>query len=257
MNELQWALIVVGAVAVIAVYFFTRRDRALKNWEPPGASDSPLKPKPPTKEQMEMFQATGSFDEVGVGKPRSVGVVRREPDLAPSARAPAPLAGASPVLIPQKPGKSAEAPARKPEPVAKYEEKFIALLIAEREGTNIFGTKLHAALQGQGLEFGARQIYHRVEQGMVQFSVASLLQPGTLDPAEAASFSTPGLSVFLLLPGPVHPLAAFDGMVVTARRLAEALNGQVFDMQRQPLSDESVARLRAEVETWARSQNLG
>ena len=257
MNELQWALIVVGAAAVIAVYFFTRRDRALKNWEPPGASDSPLKPKPPTKEQMEMFQATGSFDEVGVGKPRSVGVARREPDLTLRAPLPMPTPAAAPVLSAQKPGKAIEAPLKKAEPVAKYEEKFIALLIAEREGTNIFGNKLHAALREQGLEYGARQIYHRQSHGMVQFSVASLLQPGTLDPAEAATFSTPGLSVFLLLPGPVHPLAAFDDMLATARRLANTLNGQVFDMQRQPLGDESAAKLRAEVEVWARAQHLG
>jgi cell division protein ZipA len=237
MTELQWALVIVGVVAVIGVYLYSRRDRDLRDWRPPGASDSPLKPKPPTREQMEMFQSSGNFDEWGVGKPRSVG--RRAPDLMPAPKTP------EPELAQQ---------ADAPPPV---EEKFIALLIAEREGTSIYGEKLHAALRAQKLEFGARQIYHRMAQGMVQFSVAGLLKPGTLDPAEAASFSTPGLSVFMVLPGPLKPVAAFDDMLTTARALARTLNAEVFDVQRQLLTDASARTLRGEVETWARGQHLG
>lgn len=245
MTELQWALLVLGAVAVIAIYLYSRRDsRVLKDWAPPTASDSPLKPKPPTREQMEMFQGTGQFDELGVSKPRpaSNAAPRREPALNAPAPAPTPKPAAEPV---------------KPKPAApKPEEKFITLLIAEREGTSIFGPKLHEALRKQGLEYGARQIYHRHEQGMVLFSVASLIKPGTLDPAEAKDFSTPGLSVFLVLPGPVKPVAAFDDMLSITRALAASLNAEVFDARRQPLTDDAARALRNEVESWARTQHL-
>lgn len=271
MTELQWALVIIGAAAVIGIYFYSRRDRALKDWQPPGASDSPLKPKPPTKEQMEMFQSTGQYDEYGVSRPRVAGGARRTPELTagkgPAAPVPETDAEPMPLLVPNRgakkpvdppPPKVPEPAAEKLKPViARYEEKFIAFLIAEREGTNIFGPKLHTALQAQKLEFGIRQIYHRHDQGMVQFSVASLLQPGTLDPAEAGGFSTPGLSVFMVLPGPVKPVAAFDDMLATSRALARALNGEVFDMQRKPLSEDSARILRADVEAWARDQNLG
>lgn len=261
MTELQWALIVIGGVAVIGIYFYTRRDRALKNWTPPNASDSPLKPKPPTKEQMEMFQRSGKFDEFGLGKPRVAGDRRRPPDLAPGQSAVVPAAVAMPAPVAatlENLAAKIEPPKPQDKPViARYEEKYFALLIAEREGTNIYGEKLHNALRAQKLEFGARDIYHRLDQGMVQFSVASLLQPGTLDPAQAAAFSTPGLSVFMLLPGPVKPLAAFDDMVKTARLLASSLNAEVFNVQRQALNEESARALRAEVEAWARGQNLG
>jgi cell division protein ZipA len=253
MTELQWALVIVGVAAVIGVYLYSRRDRDLRDWRPPNASDSPLKPKPPTREQMEMFQSSGNFDEWGVGKPRSVGSSRREPELSPpSAEAPKPPEARLDKL--KQPARVEPAMDKARPAAARHEEKYVALLIAEREGTNIFGEKLHAALRAQKLEFGARQIYHRLEQGTVQFSVASLLQPGTLDPAQAVGFSTPGLTVFMVLPGPHLPMAAFDDMLATARALARALNAEVFDMQRQVLTDASARTLRAEVETWARGQ---
>lgn len=257
MTELQWALVIVGAAAVLAVYFFSRRDRALKNWQPPGASDSPLKPKPPTREQMDMFAKGGGFDELGVGKPRRPGEARRAPDLEPAPRyEPAIVAAKTPVAAPAV-TKPVPVPAPPPlPPLVKPEEKYITLLIAELEGTSILGPKLHHALRDQGLEFGAREIYHRQDQGMVQFSVASLVKPGSLDPADVADFSTPGLSVFMVLPGPVKPVVAFDDMLRTCRALARALNAEVFDVRRQVLSDESAKELRAEVDSWARGQNL-
>ena len=46
-----------------------------------------------------------------------------------------------------------------------FAEKIVSLLIAEREGTAILGPILHEALESQGLEFGARQIYHRLLNG--------------------------------------------------------------------------------------------
>ena len=253
MSELQWALLILGAVAVVAIYFYSRRDaRALKGWQPPSVSESPLKPKPPTKEQMEMFQSSGNFDEYGVSKPRIANGVRREPQLdAALASATAPAPAAAPAAAPVAPKLEKSRPVGAPP-----EERFVTLLIAEREGTAIFGPKLHEALRAQKLKFGERQVYHRLEQGMVQFSVASLIKPGTLDPAEAKSFSTPGLSVFLLLPGPVKPLAAFDDMLATARALAQSLNAEVFDAHRQPLTEDAAKYLRGEVDSWARTNHL-
>ena len=85
------------------------------------------------------------------------------------------------------------------------------------------------------------------------FSVASLVKPGTLDPAEAEGFATPGLSVFLQLPGPLRPVAAFQDMLDTARGLARALNAELYDSeQRAPLSPERERALHEQVEDWAR-----
>ncbi|HEX4896604.1 MAG TPA: cell division protein ZipA C-terminal FtsZ-binding domain-containing protein [Solimonas sp.] len=240
MSALQWALLVVGAAAVIAVYWYSRREaRSLRNWEPPAARGA--SPKLPGKDQLDMFKSGAGgaeFDEFGVGKPRRVA-----PQLNP---------GESRSLFPE------TAPARgEPEPPKKvFEEKLVTLLIAEREGTAIFGPKIHQALTEQNLVFGDRKIYHRMEGGQPVFSVASLIKPGTLDPAEAQGFSTPGLTVFMVLPGPSRPQPALQNMIVTARALAVQLNAEVFDANRQPFTAESQRVLQAEVDTWARRNGL-
>mgnify|MGYP001546457829 CR=1 FL=1 len=259
MSVLQWALLILGAVAVIAVYVVSRREKAppKKSWIPPMEDNSRL----PAAEQAELFGA-GKFDEFGVGKARkrtAPMLQSQDDEQGDFAPPPAPAPVAPPLATgrraPSFEREPAPAPAATPPPV-RAEEKIIALLIAEREGTAILGPKLHAALQSQKLQFGERQIYHRMEQGMIVFSVASLLKPGALDPAQSASFETPGLSVFMVLPGPVKPVAAFNDMVSTARALAKALNADVYDARRQPFTADSERAQKAEVESWARSNHL-
>ncbi|MGL1386224.1 cell division protein ZipA C-terminal FtsZ-binding domain-containing protein, partial [Vibrio parahaemolyticus] len=91
---------------------------------------------------------------------------------------------------------------------------------AEREGTHIFGPRIHAALRANGLQYGDKQIYHRLAEGEPVYSVASLLKPGFLDPAQEKTFSTPGLSIFLVLPGPLPAMTAFREMAKVAQALA-------------------------------------
>ena len=262
MSVLQWALLILGAVAVVAVYVVSRREKpSTKRWTPTPTGEANARL--PASEQAELFGA-GKFDEFGVGKPRK----RTAPMLGgndPAATA-APEPEFKPTVPPlrkapsfQQPVAAASAAPAVPEPpvaAPRAEEKIVALLIAEREGTSIYGPKLHSALQQQKLQFGERQIYHRMEQGMIVFSVASLLKPGVLDPSQSADFSTPGLSVFMVLPGPVKPVAAFQDMVATARALAKSLNAEVFDSKRQPFAAESERAQRAEVEAWARANHL-
>ncbi|NGY06161.1 cell division protein ZipA C-terminal FtsZ-binding domain-containing protein [Solimonas terrae] len=241
MSALQWALLVLGAAAVIAIYVSSRRgDRLPKQWTPPGSSGG-RGPKLPGQDQMDMFDARraeqqGEFDEFGVGKPRTK---RIEPGIGETAS----LFGQAP----------AEAPVT---PARIFEEKLVNLLIAEREGTAIFGPKIHQALASQNLQFGDRKIYHRVQSGEAVFSIASLIKPGTLDPAEQASFSTPGLTVFMVLPNAAKPRDAVRDMVATTRALAEQLNAEVFDANRQLFTAEAQRVLTAEVEAWAKRNGL-
>jgi cell division protein ZipA len=156
--------------------------------------------------------------------------------------------------ITQPPEKSGRSPPSLVRAADAAPEKLIGFYIAEHEGTSILGPKIHAALQAQGLRFGAKNIYHRLEGSNAPlFSIASLTKPGHLDPAEAAGFSTPGLSVFMLLPGPPNPTTAFQDMLRTARNLAAALNAQLYDTElREPLTEERARVLQLHVEEWAR-----
>ncbi|HKY90057.1 MAG TPA: cell division protein ZipA C-terminal FtsZ-binding domain-containing protein, partial [Nevskiaceae bacterium] len=132
--------------------------------------------------------------------------------------------------------------------------KVVALIVAPTEETDILGPQLHSALQAQGLKFGEGEVYHRMIGGRIVYSVAGLIKPGKLIPAEAADFSTRGLTVVLQLPGPVQGDVAFDDMATTTRALAAALKAAVFDMRRQPLTDDIAAGLRADVADWVRNR---
>jgi len=228
MTPLQWALLIVGIGAAVAVWWASRRKGdGLRGWQAGGVEEPSLgMPRKASAAQLDMFSATGQFDEFGVGKPRKV----------------APRLGDAP---------TASQAARNP-----VQQKIIALLIAERDGTHINGPKIHAALNAQGLEYGDKHIYHRLAGGDPVFSVASLLKPGYLDPAIAAGFSTPGLSLFLVLPGPLPPVTAFRDMLSTANALAQALNAEVYDMRRKPLTPEALLKLEHDVEHWARQHPM-
>lgn len=229
------------------------------------------------------------FDEFGVGKPRRRTSPALEVELPPpGAAAPAqelPIApwlkagsGATgrrvepepvvppPPAVPAAPAVVAAptvpppAPAAPPAPVAPAvpptPPKIVSLLLVERDGGTIAGSKLHAALAAQGLQFGAKQIYHRMVRGEAVFSVASLVKPGVLLPEAAAQFATPGLQVFMVLPGPVKPLTALHDMLSTTQALARALNAEAFDSRKQALTSESLRALQADVEAWARAAGL-
>lgn len=243
MSPLQWALLVLGAAAVIAIYWISRRDaRSLRKWEPPGQGGGAAGPKLPAKDQLDMFSRPDSeFDEFGVGRPRK----RTAPTLNE---------GESRPLFGEGSATQARTPAEPPKKI--FEEKIVTLLIAEVEGTAIFGPKIHQALEAQGLVYGERRIYHKQNAGETVFSVASLVKPGVLDPAEQQRFSTPGLTMFMVLPGPTQPQAALQEMIATARALAAQLNAEVFDASRQLFTADAQRVLVAEVETWARRNGL-
>jgi cell division protein ZipA len=234
-STLQWALLLLGVGIALALIGSSLREKKARerlnapaprptnrDWSTPevGAAAATARAADPAP------APKTAFDELGVGKPRKAAAgapPRTAPTVAPVAAPPA-------------------AP-----------EKVIGFYIAEHEGTNILGPKIHAALESRGLRFGARRIYHRFDGEHPTFSVASLVKPGALDPAETEGFATPGLSVFMTLPGPPRPVAAFQDMLDTARGLARALNAELYDTeQRAPLSPERERELHEQVEEWAR-----
>jgi FtsZ-interacting cell division protein ZipA len=251
MSTLQWALLIIAIIAVVAIYVMSRREKrtpVVKDWS---AAKAPSAIRPPSGDQMEIFSRTGDFDEFGVGRPRkrvaptAGGISTALPveDSADDATLPG-VAAAPTVSV-----AAAEEAAPAPKVV---EQKILAILIAEREGGVIMGNNLHRALRKEALVFGDRKIYHRMDLGQPVFSVAGLLKPGQLDPAEAESFATPGLTMFMVLPGPASPVDAVRDLLNTAKELSKSLKGELFDNKRQPFTEASERAMLADVEDWAR-----
>lgn len=253
MSPLQWALLIFAVIAVIAVYVLSRRDRRAMSL------DVPPEPSSPRSRQLDIFGAEGQqFDEFGVGKPRKVEPRFGQPADADAEPSPAPVPARGPTLNPAavpKPVEAAKPAAAAAAPVADRKpqvQKIVSLLVAQPTGQPMSGVELHAALAGQRLSFGARQIYHRISRNEIVFSVASLLKPGHLDPAMAEDFETPGLTLFIVLPGPVRAADAIRDMIATAERLATALGAEVYDAKKQPFTPSSARELQQDIESWAR-----
>jgi cell division protein ZipA len=135
-------------------------------------------------------------------------------------------------------------------------EKLLTLTIAARAGQRFHGPDIVVAAEKAGLVYGDRQIFHRMvdnhpERGPV-FSVANLMQPGSFDMASLQGLHTPGLGVFMALPGPTSALDAWDAMLPAAQRIAELLDGVLLDEERNALGRQRIAHIREELRAFDR-----
>ena len=180
------------------------------------------------------------------------------PQAAPVFAAPV----AAPVPAPPPPAAEPAAPAPPPRttlgrrPVQVPVERIVTLFVVAREGRQFESADLVVAAEKAGLEFGDLGIYHRLIDGRREagpiFSVANMLKPGNFDLSRIDTMRTPGLSFFMALPAPLPALDAWDAMLPTAQRMAELLDGQVLDEERNALGRQRVAHIRDELRAWDR-----
>ncbi|MBQ4853583.1 cell division protein ZipA [Rhodanobacter sp. B2A1Ga4] len=135
-------------------------------------------------------------------------------------------------------------------------ERIVTLFVVARDGARFHGPDLVVAAEKAGLEFGDMGIYHRLVDGKRElgpiFSVANMLKPGNFDLARLDTLHTLGVSFFMTLPAPLPALDAWDAMLPTAQRLAELLDGQVLDEERNALGRQRIAHIRDQLRGWDR-----
>jgi cell division protein ZipA len=125
---------------------------------------------------------------------------------------------------------------------------LIQFSIVARADEGFNGADLVAAFNQVGLKYGSMQVYERVDENrMVDFAVASMVEPGTFPNEHVESFYCPGL-VFFMQPMEVKDaLSVFDDFIRTIDFLASELDGVKWDHQRQPLSKETVESFRKQL----------
>lgn len=174
---------------------------------------------------------------------RRAELARTEPSLDEGAA----LTTAEETLTPH-PAPMPKPPGGTPEPGAR--QLILALHVMGAEPDGFDGAHVLKALQVNGLHYGQYQVFHRVTEDLQQtpvFSVASLVEPGVLLPERLSHQRLPGLTLFLVLPGPQDGVAACADMLATARNLARVLGGTVLDERRQPLTPESAQQIRQRI----------
>lgn len=181
------------------------------------------------------------------------------PEPAAAVPVAAPASTPAPVAAPSPAPQSNRLPPRSDlgrRPAQMPVERIVTLFVVAREGASFHGSDLIVAAEKAGLEFGDMGIYHRLVDGKRElgpiFSVANMLKPGSFDLTRLDALRTPGLSFFMTLPAPLPALDAWDTMLPTAQRLAELLDGQVLDEERNALGRQRIAHIRDELRGWDR-----
>jgi len=160
-----------------------------------------------------------------------------------------------------------QAAALEPEPMAAVADpvpaptgvkEIIVVNAVSKDPLGFNGEELLHILLTCDLRFGKMNIFHRYEKsnakGAVQFSVANSVEPGTFDLNNMRSFKTPGICLFLQLPGPQDAQKALEYMVETAQCIARNLNGELRDENRSALTAQTVEHFRSRIREFDRKR---
>ena len=209
MDGLRWLLLLFGVLVIAGVYVYSRREKRR-----PEKDERVAERREPTLE----YETEDTASELT--EPR--------PDVADGAQA------------------DDEHPPKR-EPAA---QKIVTLRLTGRNGSEFRGDELILSLRGIGMLHGKFGIYHRydgADENRVIFSAASLVEPGSFDVSNIKEQRIPGISLFMVLPGPIDAVEAFDMMMAAARALAQSLDGELLDESGSTLSIQRERYMREEV----------
>lgn len=136
--------------------------------------------------------------------------------------------------------------------------RIVTLYVRARGERLISGLSLLDAAIKAGLRFGEMKIFHRRHQGASKpvFSMANISRPGSFDPSGWNLFETPGVTLFMTLPGPVSALDAWDAMLATGKRLSELLEADLLDDSQCLVTRQRIAQIREDMREYDRKAGL-
>ncbi|WP_428772095.1 cell division protein ZipA [Vibrio sp.] len=140
------------------------------------------------------------------------------------------------------------------------EPEVIVLNVHCANNDPFVGTKLFDSMQQNGLLYGEMDIFHRhadmAGTGKVLFSVANMMNPGTLKHTDPAQFTTKGISFFMMLPCFGDGDQNFKLMLKTAQQIADDLGGNVLDDKRNLLTPDRISAYRKQIQDFKLAQSV-
>lgn len=129
-------------------------------------------------------------------------------------------------------------------------QKIVTLRLVAKQQAAFAGDELALGLRGIGMRHGKFGIFHQYDgtnEKQSVFCAASLVEPGSFDLVNLKEQQIPGISLFMVLPGPVEGAQAFDLMIKAARALSQTLNAELLDESGSTLSIQRERYLREEI----------
>ena len=210
MDGLRWLLLLFGALVVAGVYFYTRKQREA--------------PEPETTVSPRITPTLNSDSESEVESPVEASADDAVEDTAEAAE--------------------------ESEPAKPTQQKIVTLRVVAKNKGSFKGDELILSLRGIGMRSGKFGIYHRYDgndESRTIFSAASLVEPGSFDLANIKEQEIPGISIFMIIPGPVDAAEAFDLMMQAARALAQTMDAELLDESGSTLSIQRERYMREEI----------
>jgi cell division protein ZipA len=170
----------------------------------------------------------------------------------PSALGKAPTTTQNPTSSTQSTSSSAASSAKQDEQATDV----LVLNVRAPDDREITGAALLPMLLTLGLKFGEQDIFHRHVntngKGPVLFSLANLFKPGVFDIDSIETFSTRGLSLFMMLPIEGDAQQVFNMMHNAARKLADEFGCQILDGSRGVLTKQGLQKYSERIREFER-----
>jgi cell division protein ZipA len=221
MSELRLIILLIGLAFIAAVYFFSRRQELAKR-----ERERTLR-QTPDMEDLPEIHVDETLLASHEGEPWAA--------TTPADTGPSPARAARRV--------------EKPEPV-ETGRLIVLLYVVPASDGEFPGAATQAALERAGLRFGRYKIFHRLpESGATEplFSAANIVEPGSFERDRLIDSIVPGLSFFMVLPGPRDGLEAFTKLLGAARQVTTALGGKLEDELHGSLTPQRIQQLREQI----------
>ena len=132
----------------------------------------------------------------------------------------------------------------------------IVINIMARPGLEFKGELVKSALTHAGFKFGDMDIFHKPQEtdsgdNTSLFSLSNIVNPGTFDMKNISSLKTPGLSLFMQLPGPQDGLKTFEKMLNTAQNIKKELDGELCDETRSALTYQTISHIKERIKEYS------
>ncbi len=121
-------------------------------------------------------------------------------------------------------------------------DDFIVINVIAKKGGHFASYDLLQAISATGMQYGAMNIFHFVEDSprgkLTLFSLASATEPGEFDLNNVGNLSCAGLTLFMNIARVPDPGDVFVLMLESAEQLAEDLDGELRAAPNIPWSDD-------------------